>query len=325
MTLRCRECHKAIWVQPDESTETVTVTCRECGKRYELGAKSRLLMESRHLSHRARTFAKTSVIDLAGAYSVLLGIMTTEEVRALSRKRTSSDDEAIDFTAGARASGYDPAFQPAVDAGWLTARQAKERGRRDTYVTRLRNRHGLSAAAAAKVADNRITLLEAIRRREAEARQPQGRGQEGSLVRTLALGVLLAAALVGLAVSRQPGTTLSNAQVNTLESRGTAEYLTDSEGRLVEVRGPSPRSVLEGYCSAVGAQRSLEPLDLAPSSLPGPRSRLGLFRDKEDPTTLLSITIWEDIDGGRWVAGNEGKPLVAEVAPPGAERSLRRR
>src|SRR5262245_46442494 len=63
---------------------------------------------------------------------------------------------------------YDPGFRRAVALGFLTVRQAVERGSRQHFVARIVKRHGLSARRALLVAYNRVSLARAVRLQQSE-------------------------------------------------------------------------------------------------------------------------------------------------------------
>ena len=66
-------------------------------------------------------------------------------------------------TGEARKYRYDPAFHEAVEAGFLTPRQAMERGKRAAHAESLSKKHDLPLDRALAVADNRVSLASAIR------------------------------------------------------------------------------------------------------------------------------------------------------------------
>jgi len=317
--IRCKNCHGTVWVQPpDMKSRTTQVACRSCGQAYDLS----LRLPARRLAEQARRLAKEEGIDLPGAYSATLGIMTPEQVREVGSagstapRPTVADNPEED----ARLQRFDPAFQEAVSAGTLTARQARERGKRAIYISSLVERHGISCEVAASIADNRGSLLEAMR--SEAATQPVSVVSSGNPRRmTGAILLFVLIALVAIIVTRETGSVVSSDQVAAIEAEGSAELLVDGSGRIQQVVGPNPRAVLDAYCAASNA----EPIDLAPSTLPGPRSRVGLFLPQGTRTKLRSIKILEDREGERWVAGVAGEPLLPEPAPACAEKALIRR
>ena len=88
-----------------------------------------------------------------------------------------------------RAPSYDARFRPAVEAGFLTVRQAIQRGNRRAFAARIAQRHGLPLKVAFEVADNRISLREATRqkagsgvpRQAREAAAPAGDGRSAAV------------------------------------------------------------------------------------------------------------------------------------------------
>jgi hypothetical protein len=299
-------------------SRTTRVACRSCGQAYDLSVR----LPARRLALQARKLAKEEGIDLPGAYSVALGIMTPEQIREFGSAGSTACRTAVPDNPeeDARAQHFDPAFQEAVSAGTLTARQARERGKRGVYISTLVERHGLSDDLAGAIADNRISLLEAMRSANTTRNVPVlSAGPQRRMTGAILLVVLVA--LVAIVVTRETGSVISTEQVAAIEAQGSAELLVDGSGRIQQVLGPSPRAVLEAYCAAANA----EPVDVAPSPLPGPRSRVGLFHPEGNSSALRSITIREDREAGRWIAGEQGETLLPEPAPSGAERVLVRR
>ena len=249
--------------------------------------------------------------------------MTVDEVRELERARAAGGAQPATRKErdSPRKLAFDPAFRPAVEAGFLTPRQAMERGSRETYAQRLRLRHQISSQLAQAVADNRLPLMEALRKRDAAKRDPLPVGvPAGPPARTV--GLVAALLLVALAAGLFRGTVQKRSTVEHVEELGRAELRTDGQGRVVQLLGPDPKTVLRSYCAS-GEDGPFEALGVVPSSLPGARARLGLLRDSTDPQKLLAITIREDRDSGRWVAGDGQAPLTAKPAPAGAEKAAR--
>jgi hypothetical protein len=309
-------------VQPVHTdARTATVTCGNCGKQYVLHAWGELSGTSPSLPERARRLAKEQRIDLPGAYSLLLGIMSVEELRELgdagSRPSTSASTEEVGKH------HYDRAFQKAIDEGLLTARQAAERGSREACAGRLASRHRISHEVALDVVDNRISLLDALRwRDERDGGAMHLTVPDRRVGRTVGLVALLVAVALAAVLFRGSGADLTSGPGESTRV-GPAEVRSDAGGRIVEVIGPDPRSVLRAYCVQGASRGRLEPLKVVPSSLPGARTHLGLLRDLRRPEQLLAIPIREDRASSRWLAGDGSRPLLAEPAPRGAHRAIR--
>jgi hypothetical protein len=317
--LRCGKCHATVWIHPTARRAGGAVAC-DCGQTYVLQRWPRLPGDERLLAKRARELAREQEIDLPGAYSVLLGTATVQELRELGGP-ASPACRTVPAEAP-RPCRYDRAFQPAIDAGLLSEMQAAERGNRDAWASTLVARHRLSKEVAYDVTDNKLSLLEAIRRREAPGAPVHVALRRPTLGPVGLLAAVFVTAVVLVVVARRPAPVVVDARHGVLEIRG-AEVRTDGAGRVVQVFGPSPRSVLEAYSEA--ADRRLEVLDVLPAANPDERSRIGLLRDPREPRTLRAITIHEDREAGRWRAGETDRPLVTEAAPAGAEIALDRR
>jgi hypothetical protein len=326
LILRCKSCQDSVKAPtPDDRSRWITGTCRGCGRRYEIAIHGSPRRAVKQLFQRARRLAEEDAIDLPSAYSVILGILTLQQVRDLGRDGSTPDPAPPepDTDRPSRPVRYDPAFGKAVEAGTLTARQAMERGKRDTCAAILAHRHRLSMELAYEVADNRVSLVEAVR--ESEAREgrivkvtfrPTGSPLlKGSIAALAAL--VIPAIWVHWYVSLPPEGSARRMLV------GAAEVRTDDWGRVVEVSGPDPVSVLQAYCEKSEPHRRLEPLVLVPSVLPSStRVRHGLLRDPSDRDTLFSIQIREERERNRWVAGDGEQPLLATRAPSEARKAL---
>ncbi len=323
MTIRCRACHGIVWVQPVHSEcGTATVRCGSCGQQYVLESWKPSPRADRAMSVRAHRLAKEHGVDLPGAYSLLLGIMSARDLRDLGGVSSTPDTSAggSDDTAHS----YDPEFQPAIDEGLLTPRQAAERGQRDAYAAILASRHRLPRAVTYELADNRTSLLAVLRDR---ARKNEGalrvKLRPARMVRTsalLALLVLVAAVAIaiqgsGVGVSLGPGKDLT---------LGDSLAQTDGAGRVTRVQGPTPRSVLRAFCAAHAGGGRLRPLEVIASAQTGRMARLGLVQDTNRPAELLAVTINEDRKSGHWTVGDGRGPVVPELAPAGAGRALRK-
>jgi hypothetical protein len=320
LTFRCKKCHSAVWVQPaDREGSSARASCRGCGQDYRLEAWADAGGEPA-LAAKARRLAKEQALDLPSAYTVALGLATADDMRELGDAGSTACRTARN--AGEAPRQPDDGFEGAIEAGHLTGRQAAERGNRDGFATKVASRHGLPMSVARDIADNKISLLQAIRER-AKRERKHGIEVRSRRVRTwaLAAGLVLVA---GLAVLTSTG------RQATLDHATIDRTLDDAEVRtagdvVLQITGPDPRTVLRAYCTAASRGARLEPLAVVPSSLPGARARIGLLRDPRRPDDLLAITIREDPEAGLWRAGEDGKPVLAEPAPTGAEGAVRQR
>jgi hypothetical protein len=326
LILRCRSCHGTVWVQTEQATAKSTpATCRDCGQRYRLEASAGLRAAGHKLHEEARKLAQKESIDLPGAYSVLLGVMPIDEVRELAQPLAGAAPPAEVRGAPDKLQelSYDPAFGEAVAAGLLTPRQAMERGKREAYAASLTQRHGLPLEQALAVADNRVPLLQALRQHEGakketvKVRVRTGLPEPVKWIGVAAMPLLIAALVLANWDGPSGTTTIVTRPVN------DGAVLTDSAGRLVQVSGKNPRSVLRIFCASAVADRPYRAVDLVASPHQGVSARLGLMRDPANPEALLAITIREDERAGMWVAGNGRTPLIPDQAPDGVEAALR--
>lgn len=319
MYVRCRACHEAVWIAIEENSgQTHAATCRSCGQRHILTLPKIVLTRREQLFAEARKYAAANGIDLPSAYSVLHGVLDLDQVRDFQRPApaasTADDADAQED----RRFKYDPAFQAAVDEGFLTPTQATQKGKREVQAVLLASRHQLPIGVARDVVDNRVSLVEAIRGRKAAQSTPVHLAEQQRthspqyLVWTVVL--LLAVTVVALAWQFKPPAPGegSVAQV------GAAQVQRDGLGQLVQIAGPDPASVLDAYCEAAAVNHNLEPVGLMASAHPAPRVRVGLLRKRSNPQNLLAISIRLDRVSERWTAGDGSAPLVAILAPLGA-------
>jgi hypothetical protein len=229
-----------VWVAASEVRErTANVRCRACGRRFEFSAWSRICSAGAQVSQEARRMALADGIDLPGAYSVALGIMTLDDVR-------------------------------------------------QKVAARLRGADRQDQAVAVKLRPANLPLLCVL-----------------FVVVTLAAVWQLGPGRPSL---QRRGPTRSI-------SVGAAQVLTDRDGRVLQVSAADPRSVLTAFCRAGRSEGRFEALDVVPSTRDPARARLGLLRDPAEQRTVLAITIAEDREARRWVAGDGRAPLEAAAAP----------
>lgn len=334
MHIRCKSCHTAVWLEIPETTDrAASVGCKTCGQEYRLTADRRPDRTGRKLAREARRLAESNGIDLPGAYSILLGAMTLEEVR---RIRTGGAPAAelppVAATPRAEPAGdagrarlpYDPAFEHAVKEGLLTPQEAAQRGQRSSYAGIVASRHNLPLPVAFDVADNKLSLLVALRQSAKAGTAPIELAFEPPRGVPLRFGLLGSAALIALAVVFRPTIPVPVAEhADTTRVVQGGEVRTDADGRVVSVSGPDPRTVLASYCAADREQR-FEAMGLVPPPTGGVGTRLGLLRRVGGSDVLLSIEIHENRALERWVAGGGVEPLVAGPAPSGAANGIRR-
>jgi len=207
--VRCADCLSATWVEilaPEGPVDAVV--CGVCERRIVLSPIEELGSQVRDHYRRALRCASELDLDIASAYSVLLGIMSREQAEILRHSQlpapTPADEQALEPGLDATADGDDPAdpeapsperalsapeaadrlplvpdfdlgFTRAIAEGRLTVQEAMIRGERGAFAARLARRHRLSERLAYQVTDNRIGLREALRLQE-EARDAQQPG-----------------------------------------------------------------------------------------------------------------------------------------------------
>jgi len=318
--VRCRNCHDTIWIDPcGKLAGSAPLRCSRCQQEYELQVEGRIDDAAADLARRAGTLARETGVDLPSAYSVLLGIAQIEDVFELHAAGTRPEEGgagASDAAAGLR---YDPAFRQAVECGRLTANQAYLRGKRDACAARLAARHRLSPELALAVADNRVSLLEALRQREPEKEPIRVRIESRPRLAPRRIGlaamIVLALAVAGLHVAtREPERTSGRSRV----IAGEAEVVRDDSGRVVRVIAADPDAVLVTYCRQGGSTGRLRAVGLMPAASDTTSVRIGLLREADRPEALQAIAIRKDPGTSRWFSGDGVRPLVASLAPEGA-------
>ena len=328
MHIRCGSCHGAVWVElAKASARVLRITCPTCAKDYRIEVERDADKAGELLATEARQLVRETQIDLPSAYSVLLGVISFEEVLELGDASSPPCPTTPEGAAHSKALSYDPDFRTAVEEGLLTPMQAMQRGLRHKYVALVARRHRLPEELAIQVTDNRISLLEALRRRGPDAGPPVELIVASAPSRKW--GAWVTAAVVGVVVvfaflhSRTPQGPATNG-VARLSSVLGADVLSDEWGRALKVSAADPKSVLAAYCAA-DADRRFEPIDVVLSGHEGPGERLGLLRRSGRSGELLSIVVREDRAANRWVAGDGTTPLVPHTAPADAARAIQRR
>jgi hypothetical protein len=196
-----------------------------------------------------------------------------------------------------------------VDAGWLTPQQAAMRGKRDVFARQLVERHGISRDQALRVADNEIPLLDAVRQASPQERieiavdAPRRPVRRFVVVAGVLVAVAASAVFVVLSSRDDPGARLVSSRSDAMQrGEGPAsvqpgtDLRFDVEGRLTEVSGGHPESVLRAYCDTLDGD-SIEPVELRADG----NDWKGLYRRKGE---LYAIQIRRDPERELWVAGN---------------------
>ena len=219
--------------------------------------------------------------------------------------------------------------------------------RRQAVPARLVQRHGMSRGLALQVADNRVSLGQALRRlkqtkasKDAQSRVSRRPGVTRAQVSLVGVVGLVAVAALGwhfwsnrLAVERTPAPTTHASTVEpdspgpvTIPAETTpptreevlqaaTQVRRDGEGNVVEVRGPDPASVLASFCDASSEGPGREPIEITSTVPASQEARLGLFRDFSSMESAWMVRIRRDGQTGRWVAGNGLHPVYVTLAP----------
>ncbi len=308
MIFRCASCHGSVLAaDPERLGTAVPGRCGLCLRRYEVT----LPLPADDMQRDAKRLGMAAGVDSPSAYSILLEIMSLEQVRDLLHTTEVSPESE-------RATDYDPAWDEAVQAGCLTAVQALQLGNRAALLARLMERHGLSRERASAVADRRLSLMQAVRMKEVVPDPVKPPKRERSRMRPVLAGVLvtlLAAAGLQLLLSKfgDDGARRGGAGRLQNETLAWTQVHWDEAGRVIEIVGPDAQSVLRAYCAANPAARR-QPLELArPAADAG--VRLGIFRDASGNGPRHAITIRRSGGARRWVAGDGIQPIAVSESP----------
>jgi hypothetical protein len=180
MYIRCADCSTTTRVPP--GFQDRGVTCISCGRVYRLERVGELGPTPGERYQRALDYADEHDIDLATAYSVLLGILPPGQGPARDRRqdtRATPAESAASPKAAAEVP-YDPGFISTVAEGNLTLQQAIERGDRVAYASKVARRHDLPMHVAFLVADNRLGLREARENRAAAGHESLAAGHDSA-------------------------------------------------------------------------------------------------------------------------------------------------
>jgi hypothetical protein len=264
---------------------------------------------------------------------VLLGILspTGSPAPAPDGQATIDTPAEAEFVPSAKpATEYDVGFIPAVAEGYLTVRQAVERGDRVAFASRLTRRHGLSLDSAFLVADNRLALGEAVRihaggGRSEIRRVERKRHASRAKIWLASLGAaLLATAALHAWIGSGAGPELVDPRGSAVSRQGSAwkdvEVQTDGLGRIVSVSAPNPIAVLRGFCRPEPSRQRCEPVEIRADVSGAPGLRWGVFRTSGKELGLQAIVIRRDGTVRTWTAGDGSRPIeeaAASQPPPG--------
>jgi len=245
---------------------------------------------------------------------------------------------------GVRRSSYDKAFEPAVAEGFLTVQAAWARGSREAYAVGLQCRYQLSNALALKVADNRVSLIDAL---EILDRQAAGALSELTDTRrrfrwqllpfaVVIAGILLLWGRYGeqlwedqsrialdmeqlsfAAVSQPPAAPVRQEQ-DGAPAAGLKVWR-DEFGQVTQVSASRPIAVLEEICRLASSSGSCEWMEVRHTEPRYPGRRIGRFTAAHGDGEVWVVRIRLNRSSGRWFVGTGLRPV--EPVPDG-ERGL---
>jgi len=342
MYVRCADCLSASWVEvvlTDGLAESAS--CAECGRDYVVTPAPNLGPKKSDHYRATLRLSHEHDIDMPSAYAVLIGFMSLQQAQFL-RHASKPQQQAVDPpTESSTESGdghigddLDPGYREAIAQGTLTVQEAVTRGDRSTYVTNLMSRHEIPEQLASRVADNRISLSEARRQVEQQRRSRRRTRPRSSGLRALSMLALSFLTLGTVAWSTwtrgngqpvrtpvvaptppaaQSTVTPTEAVKRSEDLLAATEVRGDDQGRVLEIVGPDPRTVLLRYCDTSPA--SLEALEITSTVPPFREARLGLFRDYSAAGSVFAIRIRRDGRSGRWITGGSSTPIVPKTPP----------
>ena len=269
-----------------------------------------------------------------------IGDLDPDELDASSERKVLAD-RAPD---GVRRRSYDKAFEPAVAEGFLTVQAAWSRGSREAYAVGLQRRYELSNALALEVADNRVSLIEAL-----EILDGQAMGALSELTDTrrrfrwelLPIAVAIAGILLLLgrygeqlwedqsriardmeqlsfaAAPKPPAASVRQRQDGTPAAGLTVRR--DEFGRVTRVSAGRPVAVLEEICRLASSSGSCERMEVRHTEPHYPGRRIGRFATAHGDGEMWVVRIRLNRSSGRWFVGTGLRPL--EPVPDG-ERGL---
>ena len=142
MYIRCADCKASTRVMLGGSPPGSS--CHACGQKLELTWIRDLGATPHKRYRRALDYASANRIDLASAYSVLLGIMSLETAREFRGVEPAEPPESAGKpwandgpSSETKEFSYDGGFHKAVTQGYLTASEANQRGDRVYYASIL--------------------------------------------------------------------------------------------------------------------------------------------------------------------------------------------
>jgi hypothetical protein len=244
---------------------------------------------------------------------------------------------------GRMISDFDLGFLKSIQQGHMTIQQAMMRGERDAFAARLMRRHRLPESTAYAVTDNRISLGDALERKKRSAAATGSPAErEGSRHRrfpvptalfALGIGLLGLSAVIWSGKEQPPpreaaaadphsapATSQDGAETDGEEARSavllaSTRVRADGLGRVIQIIGPDPTSVLRAFCESTPSALGLEPVEVTSAVPESQNARLGLFRDFSAPGSLYAIRMRKDGQTGSWVAGSGVAPVQVGEAP----------
>jgi hypothetical protein len=235
---------------------------------------------------------------------------------------------------GVRRRSYDRAFELAVAEGYLTVQEAWARGSRDAYIARLQRRYELTLDLAQKVADNHLSLMEALELLDCRAsgNLPSWMEEPGWLRwQMLPIALLVAGGLFFLgrhsermwenqirvgrelerlslsAAAASPAIFLPRGPVGSATTAPTVQR--EENGLVTRVSARRPSAVVEEVCRLASTDDScawMEVRHIQPRHHPG--HRIGRFAGEAGGIWIVRIR--RDRASGDWYAGTGLRPLA---------------
>lgn len=178
MRFRCAQCRAITPVQiPARLEAPLVVPCSGCGRSYRFAVDRSRGSGDQERYRQARAFSETNKIDLASAYSVLEGIMSVEEARALrpggakplASKAPTSDRSAMEEALREAMAEEQPAGLPLPEAESRRAPTVRSAPRPGGGSALSEAEVPYDAGFAAAVKEGRLTPQQAVERGDRRA------------------------------------------------------------------------------------------------------------------------------------------------------------
>jgi hypothetical protein len=340
--IRCVDCKATTLIQHIQlgSSASARLTCGTCGRRYDVEDTSGLGATQREGYENAQAFATEEDIDLPAAYSVLLGIVTVDQARALraaaKKKRapppppTAAPPE--DDAASAAPPTDEPLPAPEPPGPNVEAPAASDDAVLGDLAAALDTPSSDRAGSppAPDLADRYPDPPPSPHRNASPRTSPSASfdtGAEATSPSRIGFPELTALQRVAIKPERResPAPTIDASAVEPASPEpepdvppgiSGATVSKNEAGEPTAITGDDPLLVLVAYCAAAGriaGASELVPVELAATVPPSPDARIGVFTSTAADAAPATLLIRRDPASGRWTTGDGVVPV--DTAP----------